>query len=338
MVVVQHSSTFAGVVPGLWVHPAISHWLMGMRLGVAFFFVLSGIVMLTAHWEDVNRPESVPQYLWKRFRRIYPIYWIVLIPVVASQVVLATQPERTNPWVVVSSFLLVRIHSGFETNLVVAWTLFSEVLFYGVFAIALLNRRVGTVVFALWLGISALNVMHGPMVLEMLFSPLHLLFAMGMGVAWWLRRRKTRRPRALLAAGGIVLLASLVYGGWCGAASDRVYLWAGAGTALALLGAVELEQRGRLGVPTWLGFLGDASYSIYLLHFPLISAMARVCYRIDAKVHLPIAVWMTALVVCGAGAGCLLHVFVERPMLRWLRAPAAAATRYPLGVPATARA
>ena len=335
LVVMQHSSTFAGVVPGLWVHPEISRWLMGMKLGVAFFFVLSGIVILTAHWEDVGRPDRVRRYAWKRFRRIYPIYWVVLIPVVASQLVLGTQPERSNPWVVMSSVVLVRIRSGYQTNLVVAWTLFIEVLFYALFALALVNRKVGAAVLGLWFAMSGLNLMHRPMVAEMLFSPLHLLFAMGMAVAWWMRRRKTARPGVLLASGGAVLLTGLIYGGWRGSASCWVYLWAGVGTAIALLGAVELERRGRMGVPGWLRFLGDASYSIYLVHFPVIAALARVCHRMDARLHLPIVVWLAVMVACGTGAGCLLHVFVERPLIRGRR-PRTVVRRYPVGVPATA--
>lgn len=320
LVVVQHASTFAGVVPGLWVYPSISRWLMGFKLGVAFFFVLSGIVILMSHWQDIDRPSSVPMYLWKRFRRIYPIYWVVLIPVVCMQLAL-DKPQfafRHDPWMILSSFLLIHIHSGVETNLVVAWTLFIEVLFYAMFASLLLNRRFGIVVLTLWFAMSGVNLFHRPLFMPILFSRLHLLFAMGMLVAWLLRNHKVRGGGTLLASGGVILVGTFLYGGWRGSDSDWVYLCAGAGTACVLLGAAELERSNRLKTPRVLSDLGDASYAIYLVHFPVIAVVARLCFRLDRQVHVPIWLWMVVLIAVGTGAGWLLHVCVERPLLRWL--------------------
>jgi exopolysaccharide production protein ExoZ len=74
-------------------------------------------------------------------------------------------------------------------------------------------------------------------------------------------------------------------------------------------------------VPQWLIFLGDASYSIYLIHYPVISHLARIGFYIDARLHLPIIVWGFLLMAAGPGAGCLLHYYVERPLLKWLRRP-----------------
>lgn len=319
-VAVQHSSTFAGVVPGLWVHPAIARWFMGFRLGVAFFFVLSGAVILMAHWKDMGRPGRVPLYLWKRFRRIYPIYWVVLGVVLCWQIPSARGAFafRRDPWVVLSSVLLVHVHPGYETNLVVAWTLFVEVLFYAVFVGLLVNRRLGMAVLAGWMAMSVVNLVHRPMVMPMLFSRLHLLFGMGMAVAWVLRRGRVASPGVWMVLGMAVLAGSFVYGGWRGQVSDWVYLWAGAGTAGALLGAAEMEREGRLRTPRWLRFLGDASYSIYLVHQPVIAGAARVFFRADRHVHLPIGVWMALLAGMGVLAGCCVHVGVERPLLRWM--------------------
>ena len=319
LIVVQHVSTFAGVVPGMWVHPAISRWLMGCKVGVAFFFVLSGVVILTAHWDDLGRPSSVGLYVWKRFRRIYPIYWVVLIAVLCMQLPVArgAMAFRRDPWVIVSSFLLVHVHSQ-ETNLVVAWTLFVEVMFYAVFLTMLLSRRVGAWVLAAWLVMSVVDLLHRPMWHENLFSPLHLLFAMGIGVAWVLRHRRARHASWLLTAGAAVLVATLLYGGWRGAVHDELYLVSGAGAALAMLGAVELERSGRLWVPRWMSFLGDASYAIYLIHDPVVSAAAHMGFRLDARLHWPIMIWMMIFVGLGAMAGCALHVWVERPLLHWI--------------------
>ena len=50
--------------------------------GVDFFSALSGFLMVHVHAEDFGRPGAVGPYLWKRFSRIYPTYWVALAAVV----------------------------------------------------------------------------------------------------------------------------------------------------------------------------------------------------------------------------------------------------------------
>ncbi len=308
----------------------MARWTTGPQLGVAFFFVLSGIVILTAHWKDVGNPATVPSYLWKRFRRIYPLYWLVLALVLCSQLT-SSNPEfayKHDPFVILSNILLVHIHSS-QTNLAVAWTLFHEVMFYAVFALALLHKRAGTALVALWLLLSLVNLAHpGSAILPSnFFSPLHLLFAMGLVAAWLLRRQNIPQPALLVASGTLIFLASIVYAGWAGHALETTYLSAGLGSTLALLGAAELQTRGRLRTHRWLAFLGDASYSIYLIHFPAVSTVARIAFRLDPEPRLPLGLWMLLMFAAGTIAGCLLHVFVERPLLKWLGRPQSPADR-----------
>lgn len=52
-------------------------------VGVDFFFVLSGFIITYVHYADIGRPDRIPSYLWRRFSRIYPIYWFILGLVIA---------------------------------------------------------------------------------------------------------------------------------------------------------------------------------------------------------------------------------------------------------------
>jgi exopolysaccharide production protein ExoZ len=323
LVVLHHVSTFTGGEPGLWNHPQIARWLAGPSLGVAFFFVLSGTVILTAHWNDIGKPTTVRPYIAKRFRRIYPIYWVVLIIILAGQLTHA-EPQfsyQRNPYVILSNILLVHIHST-ETNLIVAWTLFHEIAFYAVFATLLLHKRLGISLLSLWFA-GSLITLHGnlPTHPATIFAPLHLLFASGMFVAWALQQKKVPYPWLIFTTGTLFFFAVIVYAGHVGYVSQRLYLVSGIGATFSLLGAANLERSRRLTVPPWLIFLGDASYSVYLIHYPVVSHLAPLAFRLDTRLHLPIVLWMLLLFAAATAAGCLLHVLIERPLLNWLRRP-----------------
>jgi peptidoglycan/LPS O-acetylase OafA/YrhL len=319
LVVLHHVGLTVGRDPRLWGNASIFRWMMGPRLGVAFFFVLSGMVILTAHWKDVDCPSSVRLYVWKRFRRIYPVYWLVLAFVICGQWISAnpqSAPLR-NPFVIASGVLLVHIRFLNTNNLLVAWTLFHEVMFYAIFAVVILHKRIGSILLALWLVASLVNLRWTTLP-EEFCSPLHLLFGLGMAIAWYLRKRKVPRPRILFVFGSLVFVGSIVYCGWKGQVSLSAFLTAGIGVSLALLGATAIEESQRLNLPRWCGFLGEASYSIYLVHLPIIRMFGRLCFRLDVHLHWPILFWILLLLSIGTGAGCLFHIFVERPLLNWL--------------------
>jgi len=47
--------------------------------GVDFFFVLSGFIIFFVHGKDIGKPSRLPHYVWRRFIRIYPVYWAVTL-------------------------------------------------------------------------------------------------------------------------------------------------------------------------------------------------------------------------------------------------------------------
>jgi peptidoglycan/LPS O-acetylase OafA/YrhL len=71
-------------------------------------------------------------------------------------------------------------------------------------------------------------------------------------------------------------------------------------------GLVGIEARGKLGTSRTLGFLGDASYSIYLLHYIPLTLLAGLVS--------PVLAALVAVAV-----GCLAYLGAERPMLRALK-------------------
>jgi exopolysaccharide production protein ExoZ len=330
MVVGHHTMSYIGREPRYWQRASIAQRWSGLQLGVEYFFVLSGVVMLMAHWGDIDKPQSLGSYLWKRFRRIYPIYWIVLTPVVLEYFLrpgLGAAYQR-NGWVILSGYLLIHIRST-NVNLPVAWTLFHEMLFYALFALLLVKKRVGISVLAVWFVLSICAcVMTLPWFLgEYLISPLHLLFGLGLMVGYLLRQgvsadlgclRSSEARISVVLIGALTFFLAVFLAGLHEGVGNWVQLLAGCGSAAIILGGGRIEQTGGCQFPKWLRLLGDASYAIYLVHYPFLMFITPRVYAFSLKTSAPLIVPILAMVVSAVIAGCAVHVCIEKPLLVWL--------------------
>ena len=88
---------------------------------------------------------------------------------------------------------------------------------------------------------------------------------------------------------------------------------------MILSSAAALERLRALRLPVWLGFVGDASYSIYLLHEHAEHYTLRLLMKLGvAPASAPLTVYLTVLAITVAG-GCAAYLILERPLLRSLR-------------------
>jgi peptidoglycan/LPS O-acetylase OafA/YrhL len=306
-----------------WNHSWKQYLLFG-HSGVEFFFVLSGIVILNAHWADQGHPDALKSYVWKRFRRIYPIYWLVLafvLPVFHMMPSFGTGVERRTS-VILSSLLLVHV-TDTNTVLTVAWTLYHEIMFYVIFAFVIVNRVFGLSLLGIWMACALASLFLAPAnpLLGVYLSPLHLLFGFGMIAMLIVRRSKVPYPQLLLIVGLAGFVATSVHENLAGHASSVMSICYGLNGTLCALGSMELERSGRIIVPPILRRLGDASYSIYLVHLPALSLMAKLIYPLWLRVKVPIFLPFMLLAIGSLAAGLLVYWFVERPLLKFVRMP-----------------
>lgn len=136
-----------------------------------------------------------------------------------------------------------------------------------------------------------------------------------------------RRPGNWLLAGGLLYLACAgfevgeMFVRQLPASPGRlegVSLLYGIASAFLVTGMVSAERRNPRPVPGILLRLGDASYVLYLAHFPIISACAKVFTRLGQGVESSLA-WVTVSVVSTFVICCAFalsfHRFVEAPLL-----------------------
>lgn len=291
--------------------------------GVDLFFVISGFVMTTVTRGQFGSFQSAAGFLMRRAMRIYPIYWVYSLIVLAVMIVM---PQWVNASAghhaeIVRSFLL--LPSDTLPLLLQGWTLEYEIFFYVVFAvllaclperllvIALLGWAAATCGLKFWL---ASGHGAGPAI-RLAGDPLVLEFIMGCFCALtWTAIRKPW-PLLFIAAGVVALCVSVAVGDRIG--SPLVVQWRsvyfGVPAFFAVLGAVSLEGRMNRVAPKALRVLGDASYSLYLSHVLVISAVGRLYARFALATLGP---WLGTLLCIAAAivAGYLSFKFIERPL------------------------
>jgi len=307
--------------------------------GVDFFFVLSGFIIFFAHFGDLGKPAAWKGYVYRRFVRVYPIYWIYTAGIVAL-LALGFGTEAKNPqgftdWL--TSWSLIRFTDA-GPPIPPAWTLFHEVAFYALFSLLIINVRLGVAVLAVWACACAM-FWQFPMAedrtpLNVYTAGYNLFFLFGMG-AYWLYRRGGRGLYEF-AAGVVITIAAAIT---LDLPYKLSYLALVLGFALLVAGATKMELAGYIKVPAFLNYIGNASYTIYLTHLAIQGlllkiAMASGFYR-TAGAHATYLLVLSATIALG----CLAYAVVERPVITWLQrrhkkprhAPPADATPLPAG-------
>lgn len=314
-----------------WAAADVFQWLwFAGDAGVAYFFVLSGFIIHHVHQRDQGHPARLKGYLVRRALRIYPAYWLIF----AGTFVLALPFETLraglpmDPVLIAKALLLLPLDRDALGGtgapvIVVAWSLQYEVMFYAFVAVAILNRWAGIAWAGVLVACVAYKAISGDDGYAIRFLGSHhlLQFAMGMAAAQALHRGvKWPAPgwRALFALGAFGASAA-----WCTVyRASYVREWAdmayGASGALLILSLVQFEQSRPAGsVRSLPSVLGDASYALYLIHYPLIAILCKL-----AVACLPVstagAMWALLLITLACvAAAVVFHVAVERPLIRY---------------------
>jgi len=229
-------------------------------------------------------------------------------------------PKNVDPGYLISSLLLVPQPQ--EPVLGVGWTLVHEMLFYLVFAVAVLSRRFGLWIALAWLALSAAPAFFdfGDSVIGVIASPYHLQFALGVAAAYAFLHRPDMAPSIVLCIG----LAGFAGLAWTADSVRDFYVsiacrcLLGASCAAIIYGVARLELDGRLKVGRAAAFLGGASYSIYLIHAVVIGLLAKALIPTGLLTSLPdLALLLVALLA--VATGCVLYLVAEQPMLRFAK-------------------
>jgi len=298
--------------------------------GVTLFFMISGFIMVVTSWNSFGRPGAAVDFMRRRIQRIVPLYWIVTTLAVIG---ISIAPSMLNvpvldPIYIAASYLfypVTRLNGLVRPIANLGWTLELEMMFYVIFTGALLfNRKLGM---ALAMGVIVLLTaggvagLYGQSVpLNFWSDPIILDFVLGMAVGAAYKLGASL-PRAAVWGLGVafVLIAAtvVVQAPWINSFPElnfvRRFFLALPAAALFLVGALG-PQLNASNLLTRIGLLlGDASYSLYLIHPFILRPFAKIWAKLFVT-HVPMWVFPCVAPIAAIASGLALYWLVERPL------------------------
>jgi exopolysaccharide production protein ExoZ len=299
--------------------------------GVDLFFVISGFVMVMVTRGKFARPIESVRFLSSRATRVYPLYWVyslILLAVflIRPDLVNSSESNQAN---ILESFLL--IPTARLPLLMVGWSLLYEIYFYIVFAILLLFPEKFLVYELMgWAGLVAIANLAALQfgfklspIVTLITRPFVFDFVFGGLIASRVHDGKHTASVLALAIGlGMVVCVPSLYFIKITLAFPEEWLRLaifGIPYALVVYGAVALESGGGVVLLSPLKVIGDASYSIYLSHVFVVTALGRLW----GWAAIPgIADNSVVIILMAAAAiiwGLMSYRFLEVPLLAWSR-------------------
>ncbi len=332
-VVVCHSNLLTKHVSTQIITPT---WYQPLSaIGVELFFIVSGYVICMR----VRPSDKGGAFLASRILRLYPMYWIFTSLAVAAFLLNpAWHLNNFDPDLVsMAKSYLILPQMGFPI-LGVGWTLEHEMIFYAFVAVMLLTIGGGhpAKLCLAWLlaGFGAIGLIMGappsPMIagapgagssplLSHIFSP--FMFAFGFG--WLVRTLEGMTPsRMALNALPFAVLAAMPL--WFAPEWGLMPGYRIGAAALVFMGFISCRgifADNALNRLVWT--LGDASFSIYLSHWFVLSACGKLLGRLGmpAPLELPVRI----IGICfSVAVGIAIFNAIEKPIDRRLRRRGAA--------------
>ena len=247
--------------------------------GVHIFFVISGFIMMYTSFSSTHSEFLPKDFYIRRFLRIYPIYWVCCALYVLFHDFFGNGYNVSLGGVAGSLFLL----PGYS-HLIIGpgWTLAYEIYFYLCFGVLMclgLSRGFFALFtfFALSILIGILFNVHNAF-LKFLSNSLLIEFLCGSAIAYIvILSERDIVPKNLSFIMQITAICALISTYFVGYRSIPTFITWGVPSAVLIAGLVFNERQGFIwGFVQRFAFLGNSSYSLYLLHILLIDLVITI--------------------------------------------------------------
>lgn len=299
--------------------------------GVDIFFVLSGFII---YYTAATNSKLLPwEFFLRRVIRIYPVFWIALIVVISLSFMgqflhlnsgdssTIDKVSQTNISSILGTMFLIPKSSEI---ILVAWTLSYEMMFYILFTLLFFkSKKLFFSVMSIWtiLSITAaafhtdFSGTKNP-ILAML-NPIMIEFLFGCIIAILYEKYIILEKFSYIGIYFIIGVFSanvIINHDLINVPTNNQYfrfLIYGAPAAAFIFYSIFLP----ISYPRLLIFLGDASYSIYLFHYPVMGTLAKLLnkFHIEHTNFIGFSMFViVTLSICG-----MIYLLIEKPILEY---------------------
>jgi peptidoglycan/LPS O-acetylase OafA/YrhL len=290
---------------------------------VRLFWVISGFVFAHVYW---SRGTDFRQFAVARFARLYPLHFVTLIIVAALQII---SLKGTGHWQIVGNndlkhfvlqvFMLdtsLNLSDGNSFNAPI-WSVSAEIFVYILFFATLPLTKRNPMIMSLLLSAAsyaALTVRPEAFIIGQWVFVCAVFFFAGSACFAAFRAFGGQSSKVGL------LLVGLIAFGWFGFVNQQHNAFLISACCSVVLAMAMLENHvSRTG--SIVRFLGDISYSLYLVHIPLqIFVLIIVDVAFGGDRSFARTYWaLPAFLAASIGVAYLTNRYFEKPAARWLR-------------------
>jgi peptidoglycan/LPS O-acetylase OafA/YrhL len=302
------------------------------NLGVDLFFILSGFIITHVYFFELARPTPAAAvvYIWHRFIRIYPVHAAVLLALAVIVKLLSLRgitPGHPEAWQGPDFFwnlALVQVwssdwHRGWNAP---AWSISAEWFAYLVFlglAPLLLRLRsaISALVAACGILIAATAILW---TVHEHLSHSHPLFRVTVEFACGASLCRAHQIGKLFPGARTEAPALLLFGLFLIAASTTLNDSLLIGILASIIFCSASSCTSYLLGSRVLVWLGEISYSIYMLHYPVLLTFRHLIDRfLPHTVPFMLPMIAIAIVIAVVGSATIMYALVERPARQKLR-------------------
>jgi peptidoglycan/LPS O-acetylase OafA/YrhL len=305
-------------------------------IGVDIFFIISGFII--AHIaEDKKGAKAAIDFIKRRVIRIVPSYYIISLVLLVLVIAAGTIPVTKEN--IIKTFTILPLFDGgaefWSPVLFLGWTLAFEFYFYLLYFIIILlkimRKEIFIIVILILLAIARHVFSFNNIQWKFITNPIILEFCCGVLIAL-LYRAPLKIPPAVsktFVAAGIILMMLLIWKGSGnfsemadtvdGSSSLLRFIYWGLPSAILVFGILFLEKESSTPSFTnkWMLLLGDASYSIYLVHLIVYRSLYFVLKRIADKIELiPGDILIPVYMYIAIMASLIFYRSVEKQILK----------------------
>lgn len=290
---------------------------------VEFFWVISGFIFYRHYAQPIfERRVPISEFATRRFSRLYPLHIVSLMLVALLQYIYARTHgqsfiyDNNTPGAFLSQLFFASYWFSWQTLSFngPVWSISAEILIYFLFFCTVRALGAKPVIAIVMSGLGGMLLYSGlsHLIFNNTVFECTMLFFAG-GVAQWLSKQRLALALSICVGAPIVVLLAL----------QVVHICLSVIVVLAMCFVLFFARFGETRPGSILrrfSFLGNATYSSYLLHFPIQLGVVTIVDAVgyDRAVFLSPIVFITYMTGVIAVSLAVYHL-LERPAQDWIR-------------------